>query len=109
MYPHGIRPVADAAHGAGLHLMMWFEAERVCNGTRLAAEHPEFVLQDRREMEGDGRWRRRGYCQPGFGLFNMGNPAARAWMVERVSALIAKAGIDHYRQARYILCGDPSN
>ena len=36
-YPHGMKPVADAAHAAGMRMMLWFEVERACNGSHLAS------------------------------------------------------------------------
>eukprot|EP01051_Picozoa_sp_SAG22_P016793 SAG22_NODE_2451_length_2557_cov_1.670871_1_plen_107_part_10 len=65
--------------------MLWFEVERACNDTKLSDAHPEYVLQDKQ------------YCVQGYGLYNLGDPAARAYMVDHVSALITEGGIDHYR------------
>lgn len=86
LYPHGIQEVTTAAHRAQLRVMLWFEVERACNGSKLAREHPLWVLQDP------------GFCVQGFGLLNLGDPQARAWITERVSTLIRASGVDHFRQ-----------
>lgn len=69
-----------------MRMMLWFEVERACNGTELANTHPEWVLQSSK------------FCVRGIGLLDLGNKSARNWITERVTRLIASAGIDHYRQ-----------
>ncbi|MEI6503220.1 MAG: NPCBM/NEW2 domain-containing protein, partial [Armatimonadota bacterium] len=55
-FPHGLASVGKAVREAGLQFLMWFEPERVAKGTRLAREHPEWVISP----AGDGS-----------GLFNL--------------------------------------
>ncbi len=43
-FPHGLRVVGDAAHKAGLKFVLWFEPERVDKGSRIAREHPRWLL-----------------------------------------------------------------
>ena len=45
-FPHGLRPIADVCHAMGLKWLVWWEPERVAQGTRLQREHPEFLLGD---------------------------------------------------------------
>ena len=80
-FPRGLKPLGDAAHRAGMKFCVWFEPERVNPASRIAKEHPEFVL------------RRNG----GDGLFNLGDPAARQWLTDHLSKCIADWGIDIYR------------
>ncbi|MBN1421365.1 MAG: alpha-galactosidase [Planctomycetes bacterium] len=80
-YPGGLRAVADHAHAKGLGTVVWFEPERVHAGTWLAAHHPEWI-----------------HGGAGGGLLDLGNPAARAWITDRVDALISTEGVDLYRQ-----------
>lgn len=44
-FPRGLRPLADAAHEAGMKFVLWFEPERVVPGTRFDRDHPEFLLK----------------------------------------------------------------
>ena len=82
-YPHGIREVFDEAHKRGLQTVLWFEPERVRPDTDLDQQHPEWLLKS------DGKPNR---------LLNLGDEAARAWITERVDALIVSQGVDVYRQ-----------
>jgi len=40
-FPHGLRPLSDAVHGMGMRFIVWFEPERVSEGTWLYTHHPE--------------------------------------------------------------------
>ena len=72
-FPNGMKAVADAVEKEGLKFLLWFEPERVAAGTRIAKEHPEWVLPP----GGDGS-----------GLFNLGIPEARRYMTEYLDAAI---------------------
>jgi len=89
-FPNGLRPVGEAAHEAGLKFILWFEPERVADGSRIALEHPQWVLSRKGggDIEIPGR------------LFNLGNPEARGWMTDCLSKCISDWGIDVYRQDR---------
>jgi len=81
-FPHGLKPIGDAAHKQGMKFLMWFEPERVHPGTALAREHPEWVLSP----AGDGS-----------GLFNLGDEDARAYMTRYLKAAIEEYGLDWLR------------
>ncbi len=80
-FPRGLKPLSDAAHKLGMKFIVWFEPERVHPASRIAKEHPDFVLRR------DG----------GDGLFNLGNPEARKWLTDWLSKCITESGIDLYR------------
>ena len=40
LYPHGLKPIGDALRAAGLGFALWFEPERVAEGTEIAARTP---------------------------------------------------------------------
>jgi len=82
-FPNGLRSLGDAAHSTGLKFVLWFEPERVRKGTALHKQHPEFLL----ERDGDDN------C-----LFNLGDPAARSFMIDLLSNRIDEYGVDVYRQ-----------
>ena len=84
-FPHGLRPMSDAAHEKGLKFLLWFEPGRVGPGSQIATEHPNWVLH--RPEEGKLG-----------GLFNYGDAAALRWMTESLSGKISDWGIDIYRQ-----------
>ncbi len=83
-FPHGLAPIAEAAHERAMKFVLWFEPERVRPTTRIATEHPEFLL---RSPESEDRY-----------LLNLGLPEARAYVTELVSRMITQVGIDIYRQ-----------
>jgi alpha-galactosidase len=75
-FPHGLKPIADACHALGLKWLVWWEPERAAGGTRIQKEHPEFLLGN---------------------LFNLGDPAALAWMTDMLNRQINEFGVDCYR------------
>ncbi|MCL5098610.1 MAG: alpha-galactosidase [Candidatus Omnitrophica bacterium] len=81
-YPHGLKPIGDAAHAAGLGYLLWFEPERVAPGTRIDQVHPEWV------MKSPGG---------GSGLFRLQNPRARAWLTDYIDTQISAARLDWVR------------
>ena len=83
-FPHGLRPISDAARAAGMKFLLWFEPERVRRGSELHREHPEFLLS--REEDPDNL------------LLDLGNPRRLDWLIERLSTLITEIGVDIYRQ-----------
>ena len=84
-FPHGLSPVSEAAHRAGMKFMLWFEPERVNAKSDTAREHPEFLLSDGNP------------ANPDF-LFNLADDDARAWLFSTLRRLIRENGVDVYRQ-----------
>ena len=84
-YPNGLKPVSDEVHRNGMKFILWFEPERVTPNSRLAKEHPEWVL-----LPGsDSRFK--------DSLYNLAEPAALAWMTDHLSKCIGDWGIDVFR------------
>jgi alpha-galactosidase len=81
-FPHGLRAITDHAHASGVKCIVWFEPERVTPGTFLYTNNPAWLLGH------DG----------GQKLLNLGNPEARAWLVNHIDHLLTAQGIDLYRQ-----------
>jgi len=83
-FPHGLRPISDAARKAGMKFLLWFEPERVRKTSRIAREHPEHLL--------------RNPADPDNLLFNLGSPEALAYITNILSRQIEENGVDIYRQ-----------
>lgn len=83
IFPDGLRPLGNCVHENGMQFILWFEPERVCRGTPLAQEHPEWMLDHK------GAW-----CF----LLNLGIPEARAYIIEMISNFVDEFGVDVYRQ-----------
>jgi alpha-galactosidase len=91
-FPNGLRPVADAAHTAGLKFILWFAPEHVAPDTVIWREHPEWLIEQK-----DDKWSG-GF--PTNRLFNLGDPQARQWLTDFLSNCISEWGVDVYRQDR---------
>jgi alpha-galactosidase len=81
-YPEGLAPVGQALREMGLGFVLWFEPERVREGTHFTREHPEWL---------------RGPIGPNY-LFNLGLPEARQAMTDLLSGIISEAQATCYRQ-----------
>lgn len=83
-FPNGLRPVSDGVRAMGYEgLLLWFEPERVYQGTWLDREHPEWVLRLPNHANG---------------LLDLGNPDAREWLTDHISKMIEREGIGFFRQ-----------
>ncbi len=83
-FPNGLRPLSDALKRMGFKgLILWFEPERVFQGTWIDREHPDWVLRLPNNPNG---------------LLNLGNEEARKWLTEHISKMIEREGISVYRQ-----------
>ena len=90
-FPRGLKAVSDYAHSKGIHIILWFEPERVTKGSWLYEQHPEWLLTppaNPGDQSYDKDWR----------LFNFGNSDALDWLTNHVDKLITEQGIDLYRQ-----------
>jgi len=83
-FPRGLKPVTDAARAWGnKRFVLWFEPERVYEGTRIDREHPEWATR----LPGNPNR-----------LFNLGDPAALRWLIEDISGTLRREGVTIYRQ-----------
>lgn len=94
-YPHGLKPIADAAHQHGLKFLLWFEPERVMRDTWLAKNHPEWLFNPppAASLPAEIRY----MANDGFHLLDLGNPDARAWAQKTFGQMIRDLRIDAYR------------
>ena len=81
-FPNGMKPVGAAVKEAGMKFLMWFEYERICSGTLMATEHPDWVV-----LPENGGW----------GMFNMAVPEAREHITRYLSESIKEYGISWLR------------
>lgn len=81
-FPRGLKPLSDASHYIGAKFMVWFEPERVYDGSRLAKEHPEWLLK----------------LRPGNNLLDLGNKEALDWVCKHIGDFMEENGVDYYRQ-----------
>ena len=67
----------------GKRFVLWFEPERVYEGTRIDREHPEWVTK----LPGNPNR-----------LFNLGDPKALRWLIDEISGFLKAEGVPIYRQ-----------
>jgi alpha-galactosidase len=89
-FPQGLRPLGEAVHKMGMRFIVWFEPERVHQGTWLDTHHPEWVL-------GQGKTKPTVWSGADTKLLNLGNNAARQWLTNHIAEMIKEDVIDIYR------------
>jgi len=83
-FPHGLRAITDHAHANGLKTLLWFEPERIMPTNELFRDHPDWLMPNRITARLSK-------------LFYLGNPAALAWVTDRIVRILDEEGIDVYR------------
>jgi alpha-galactosidase len=109
LYPAGFKPISDLLHGAKRSFLLWFEPERVCQGTRWYTQLSSWMLSLPKEQrqynwgksQFEPDWvlwesRRNQICENDR-LFNLADPAARKILGDSLSAMINEFGIDCFR------------
>ncbi len=116
LYPLGFKPISDLLHSSGRKFLLWFEPERVCEGTPWYTEHAQWLLEvpkDKRVYRGfgakgdwdvpqsDPRWiineSERNQIQENDRLFNLAIPEARQFLTDFISRKINEFGLDCFR------------
>ncbi|MCX5758970.1 MAG: alpha-galactosidase, partial [Candidatus Hydrogenedentes bacterium] len=92
-FPRGLKPVADAAHEAGMKFLLWFEPERVMPGTFLFEQHPDWLLKPTSNMPEALQYQ----FKDQFHLLDLARPEAAVWLTGTISNTIRDTGIDAYR------------
>ena len=93
VWPEGLEPLAERVRALGMEFGLWFEPEMVNPDSRLAREHPEWLLAP---QAGDTvEWRHQQ-------VLNLAHPDAFAYLLERIDGLVTELGIafikwDHNR------------
>lgn len=82
LYPNGFKPLSDALRRSGRELMLWFEPERVFKNTPWYQDHHDWLLD----------------TGAGSCLLNLGNPEARKFLTDFISAKVDEFGLGCYRQ-----------
>lgn len=82
-FPKGLKPISDKVHENGMRFMLWFEPERVVEGTQIYESHKEWLLS---------------LPDANYHIFNLGNSEARTWLTAYISEFITENNIDIYRQ-----------
>lgn len=87
-FPNGFAPIGAKARARGARLLVWFEPERVFEGSELWTEHPDWLLRANVPEGGHDQ----------NALLNLGNPECRQWLTDHVCEIIQQGGLGVYRQ-----------
>ncbi|MFJ5102139.1 alpha-galactosidase [Streptomyces sp. NPDC088554] len=89
VWPDGLGPLADRVHGHGMQFGLWVEPEMVNLDSRLAREHPEWIL---------------GPGHPGLGpsarhqyVLNIAHDGARDYLLASLDELVTRYAIDYLK------------
>ena len=83
-YPNGFHKIGEMCDENDIDFLVWFEPERIYRGTEVWNEHPNFLIFGSEEDNN--------------ALFFLGDPAARAWLTDRIDSIIKEGHIRIYRQ-----------
>lgn len=84
-YPDGLAPFRDRIHGHGMLWGLWMDAERIGAKSKVAQEHPEWLVRRYDDRPTPG------------GMLDLTNPAAARWMEDEIERLITEHQLDFFR------------
>ena len=85
-YPDGLTPLIEHVHGLGMTFGIWFEPEMINPDSDLYREHPNWALGSEDQIL--GRQQK---------ALNMALPEVRAFLFERISAVLNDNDIDYIK------------
>ena len=88
LWPDGLTPLAEHVHGLGMQFGLWIEPEMVNLDSKLARQHPEWILGP---SAGLGLPARHQYA------VNLADDEAWTYLLKSVDALITRYGIDYLK------------
>jgi alpha-galactosidase len=100
-FPNGLEPFADYVRSRNLKFGLWFEPERVAEGSRLAKEHPDWILWE--QVNGLPRpWGRETdpenpVFQRRYGLLDYGRPEVQEWVRNLLDHYIRQYSVRYIR------------
>jgi len=90
-YPEGMLGVQKLCKTHGADFLLWFDPERVHDGTKIAKEHPEWLLDAPQELLNEPWF-------IGSHLFNIGDPNAWRYITDLICDFVRDNKLDWYRQ-----------
>lgn len=95
--PNGLKPLSDHVRAKGLKFGMWFDLEFVARGSRLAREHPEWVLWNYEKSSSAQEDLRRRWVGDDRGLLDLRRPEARQWACDVLDHYFREYGVRYIR------------
>lgn len=88
VWPDGLWPLVDAVRDKGMQFGLWFEPEMVNPRSRLAADHPDWLLAP---VEGEGPAIRHQYA------LNLADDEAWHYVLERIDSIVTEYQLDYLK------------
>lgn len=88
VWPEGLGPLVEHVRGLGMQFGLWFEPEMVNPDSDLARAHPEWILATGDRLPPAARSQQ---------VLDLADPGAHAYVLERISALVAEYGIEYIK------------
>ncbi len=88
VWPDGLDPLIRHVHDLGMQFGLWVEPEMVNPVSRLAVEHPEWILHTGSTLPPAARNQQ---------VVDLSNPDAFAYILERLDALLSENAIDYLK------------
>ncbi|MEU8569983.1 alpha-galactosidase [Streptomyces pathocidini] len=88
VWPEGLHPLVAHVRGLGLEFGLWFEPEMINPDSDLARAHPEWIMSTGGRTPPEQRHQQ---------VLDVGRPEAYAYLLERISALVAEYAIDYLK------------
>ena len=86
-FPRGLKPIGDKCKAVGMEFLLWFEPERIRQGTDFHREHPQWVLHSLLNGEDN----------PNL-LVDLSNPECCDYVIDLLDGYIKAFGVNIYRQ-----------
>lgn len=84
-FPQGLKPFRDYIHEKGMLFGLWMDAERIGSESRIAREHPEWLVRRYDDQPNPG------------GMIDLTQPAVAEWMESQIERLITEHELDLFR------------
>ncbi|MCO1656733.1 alpha-galactosidase [Pseudonocardia humida] len=81
VWPDGLHPLVDRVRALGMQFGLWVEPEMVNPDSRLAREHPDWILQTGGRLPVPSRHQQ---------VLDVARPEVHTYLLERLSALVAE-------------------
>ncbi|TDD67265.1 alpha-galactosidase [Jiangella aurantiaca] len=88
VWPKGLHPLVEHVKSLGMQFGLWVEPEMANPRSRLAEEHPDWLLHDPGRVPRE--WRHQH-------TVDVANPEAYTYLLERLDALVSEYGIDYLK------------
>ncbi|MHA7141097.1 alpha-galactosidase [Arthrobacter sp. Sr33] len=88
VWPDGLTPLIDHVRGLGMEFGLWFEPEMINLDSKLAVNHPDWIIQAEGRLPIPGRQQQ---------VLNLANPAAYDYILECIDAILSSHDISYLK------------